>query len=342
MDLPFYITNAFNAPGWIAWSGNIFLIGLIVLFALVILHMFAHALNLVKLKNWVKGEYLQVIATVLIAYLLIGAGFTIWFVTANIIKSVYFSSQPWQIQKYEQEYGDINKIIFDPFEFDQYFIKDAIIGCQKTLYTVLYVINGFYRVTGTFRVDSQGQEAKGGVWTTMITSPLEYLMAKISHGILFGWINITLLGVIKYVAPLLIQIGLIFRIFPYTRGFGALLLSAGFGFLIVYPISLALLLQYQGPSSICTDIKPPAQMLSKEDVSLDFSDYMDAKRIITANEKEINNTVDSIKNLVVIMYMQGFIYPFVSLTIVFTFIRQFSNLLGSDLNEIGRGLIKLI
>ena len=343
MDLPFYISNALKAPGWISWSGNIFLIGLIALFVLVILHMLAHALNLVKLKNWVKGEYLQVVATVLIAYLLVGSSVGVWFVTANIIKSIYFSSQPWQVQEYERQYGNINNIIFDPFEFNQYFIKEAILGCQKTVYSTLYVINGYYRVMGgTLKIDAQGSEPKGGTWTTMITSPLEYLMAKLSRGMLFSWINITMLGVIKYVAPLLIQLGLIFRILPYTRGFGAFLLAAGFGFLVIYPISLALLLQYQPPSSWCNEIKPPAQMLQKDGVSLDFSDYAESKRVILANEKEISQKIDNIKNLVILMYIQGFIYPFVSLTLVFTFIRQFSNLLGSDLNEIGRGLIKLI
>ena len=43
-----------------------------------------------------------------------------------------------------------------------------------------------------------------------------------------------------------------------------------------------------------------------------------------------------------VFFMQALFYPLAALIITFSFIRQTGSLLGADLAEIGRGLIKII
>ncbi|MCX8163379.1 MAG: hypothetical protein N3D10_02375, partial [Candidatus Micrarchaeota archaeon] len=156
---------------------------------------------------------------------------------------------------------------------------------------------------------------------------------------------ITFLAIIKYVAPLLIQIGLILRIIPYSRGTGALLIAIGIGFFAVYPISLALMLSLQPPGASCTEFVPPPimQKMVEENNLADINALIQQTNfVILGHQNEIEYKVSKVKTYAAMLFLQAVVLPVASLTIVFTFTRQLSNILGADLNEIGRGLIKLI
>jgi hypothetical protein len=61
-----------------------------------------------------------------------------------------------------------------------------------------------------------------------------------------------------------------------------------------------------------------------------------------ANENEVSGLLAKARTFIPMFYMQAMFFPMVALIITFTFIRQTGAILGSDLNEIGRGLVKLI
>ncbi|MFN3909804.1 MAG: hypothetical protein ACK4J0_01045 [Candidatus Anstonellaceae archaeon] len=338
MNLPFYLSQAFSTEGWLAWSNNIALIGLVALFVLILLHMIAILFNYDRLKNWVKGEYFQVFATFFLALLLAKAMPLGWAMMLEITKQIYFSNPVLKSQ-----IPNFQNVFFDPFEFSQTLLKDAYLGCQQTLFKYLFVINYFFKVIASQNVAPQGSEPLGSWYSSIYSSTMEYLMQRLTYGMFFNWIQITLLGVIKYVAPLLIQLGLIFRVIPYTRGFGGFLLASGVGFFVVYPLSIILLLTFQPPGAACSSFVPPPLMEQALEESQPSPELYDkAKFFISANQEEIDEKISTIESYVTMLYLQGMIFPFVSLTIVFTFIRQTSNILGADLNEIGRGLLKLI
>jgi hypothetical protein len=343
MALPDYISNALGAPGWMEWSNNILIIGLIALFGAVLVHLVAYFFGLEKLKNKVKGEYINILVTFLLVFISIKLIQIGWVMMQEITKQIYLSHPFF----YNTSFSGIDPSSFqyDPFVFNQKLIRDTWIECQKTISVLLYMINGIFRVIGSLGVESIGSEGLGGWYTTLYTGIMEYLIQKLSYGIFFNWILITFLSVIKYVAPLLIELGLIFRIIPYTRGFGALLLSMGIGFFAVFPISLTVLITFQPPEVACSDFVPPAMLeesYNELGQSYDPAVLMQTVYVAKSYQKGLDKLLSEIETLVTMLYYQGFIFPLVSLTITFTFIRQTSNILGSDLNEIGQGLIKLI
>ncbi|MEM4137111.1 MAG: hypothetical protein QXV64_02855 [Candidatus Anstonellaceae archaeon] len=342
MSLPNYVLDPLSSIGWMEWSNNIGVVGLIALFSLVILHMLAIFFQLEKFKNWIKGEYLQVIITFLAVFIMLKTIQIGWSIMLNIVKEIYLSN-PYFAEETIKRYGDIKNIYFDPFEFSQTLLKENYIGCQKTLYMFLYYINWFWRIKGSLKIEAQGSEALGGWYSTAFSSQIEYLMARLTQGILLNWIQITFLAIIKYVAPLLIQIGLILRIIPYSRGAGAFLIAAGIGFFAVYPISIALMLTLQPPGVACNKFTPPPILQEVVDSGeLDPAQLYQQINFISLGSQNEKEKISYLQSFISIIYLQGIVFPIVSLTIVFTFIRQLSNIMGADLNEIGRGLIKLI
>ncbi|MFH0927355.1 MAG: hypothetical protein V1822_02135 [Candidatus Micrarchaeota archaeon] len=331
-----FLYNAFGSA-WTSWSYMIPILGLISLLIVVLLHMIAIAFNIPSLRVWVKGEYMQVIAT----YVLFGAIFALimltWGIMGNFVTQAYYGSPELSAQ-----YGQ--GVVFDPYAFVQAFLKQTMIDCETNIYRGLYAINFFYKIVGSTKTETMGIEPVGGWYTTVYTSFFEYIMENLNFLLLMHWLQIRLLSVMKYTAPLLIQLGLLLRVFPMSRGTGGLLLAAGLGFFAVYPISLAMLVTLQSPGvSFCTQFTPPAMLdVAQVGEGVDAGTVATAYYSIVSNENEVTSFVEKAKNFIPLFYMQAMFYPLVALIITFTFIRQTGAIFGSDLNEIGRGLVKLV
>jgi hypothetical protein len=124
-----------------------------------------------------------------------------------------------------------------------------------------------------------------------------------------------------------------------------MLLAMGIGFFAVYPISLAMLMTLQPPGeSFCTEFRAPPAML---DVSrgydmVSLEGVQRASDALRARSGDVSSLIYKAKNFIPLFYLQAMFFPMVALIITFTFIRQTGAILGADLNEIGRGLVKLI
>ncbi len=321
---------------WVAWSPNIMIIGFISFFIVVLLHMIANAFNIPSLRAWAKGEYMQVLATYILVFASVGLIMFSWNLMVDMISITYHTS--------ELNGGIDPKTRFDPYWFIQAFLKDTMIECEQNIYSTLYSINFYFKIVGGTKTETMGVEPVGGWYSTVYTSFFEYLMENINLLLLLHWLQIRLLSVMKYTAPLLIQLGLVLRVFPMSRGAGGLLLAIGFGFFAVYPISLAVLITLQSPGvSFCTDFVPPATMNIQEvGEGIDAGTVVWAYYTTKANENEVGGLLAKARTFIPMFYMQAMFFPMVALIITFTFIRQTGAILGSDLNEIGRGLVKLI
>lgn len=341
--LPAFLGSAMNSPGWTDWSYNILIIGLIAFFAVVLLHMLANALNIASLRVWAKGEYMQVLITFLLAFAIVNLIGLAWNLMVDFATYLFFAS-PVLSQKYVEAGLGPDSVKFDPYVFVQSFLKTTMIGCEQTVYRTLYSVNYFYKVIATIKAETMGIEPVGGWYTTVYTSSMEYIMGHINMLLLLHWVQIRFLSIVKYAAPLMIQIGLVLRAFPMSRGAGGLLLAMGFGFFAVYPISLAMLITMQPPGvSFCTQFEPPPMMnLQNNEITADAGGVILAYYTTVANENSVMGLLEQAKSFLPLFYMQAMFYPMVALIITFTFVRQTGALFGADLNEIGRGLVKLI
>jgi hypothetical protein len=170
-------------------------------------------------------------------------------------------------------------------------------------------------------------------------------MANLSNLMLLHYIQLRLLSLIKYMMPLLIMVGLVLRAFPLTRGTGGMLMAFGFAFFAIYPISLALLTTLQAPpgSTFCTNFKPPP-MLNLDDVLCmsDQGSVQQAQYSLMGSENQLADLLAQAKTFMSSFWLQAIFFPLVALTVTWSFARELAELLSGDLNEVGRGLIKLI
>ncbi|PIT84682.1 hypothetical protein COU37_02035 [Candidatus Micrarchaeota archaeon CG10_big_fil_rev_8_21_14_0_10_45_29] len=332
-----FLQQIMNSQSWVAWSNNIPVLGLAALFIVVLVHMAGISFNIPSLRAWARGEYMQVIVTFLLVWALVLLMNLAWNTMVDVASEMYLAYPAFAA-------GHSAGARFDPFVFAQVFLKETMIDCEIIIYRVAYAINFFYKFIGALKTETLGVEMVGGWYSTVYSSFLEYLAGHINFLLLLHWLQINFLSLIKYVGPVLIQLGLVLRILPFTRGAGGMLLAMGFGFFAVYPITIAMLMTLQPPgSSFCTTFAPPALLdVERYEGGFDSADMIIASASVQGSSGEISEFIEKAKNFLPLFYMQALFLPMVSLIITFTFIRQTGALFGADLNEVGRGLIKLI
>lgn len=318
------------------WASTMLLIGLMVFFIVTLIYMLGVAFQLPHLKSWAKSEYMEVIITFLLAAALLAASAQVWSLMVDSVSAFYKVSHP--------EMADPG-LYYEPFSFAQSFINTTLIGCEKNVYAAIYPVNFYYRVASRLEAATIGNDPAGGWYTSAYTGFFEYVTGHVQYLLLLHYIQIRFLSLIKYMMPLLIQIGLILRVFPYSRGAGGLLMAIGFGFFIVYPISIAMLMTLlPSPShSFCTGFQPPPLLdMSALDCVQTPGALLQVKMDIAASAGQTGGLISQLQTFLPVFYIQGMFLPLVALIITFTFIRQTGALFGADLAEIGRGLIKLI
>ncbi len=324
----------FGASGH--WASTIILIGLMVFFIVTLIYMLGVAFQLPHLKSWAKSEYMQVIVTFLLTAALLAASAQVWGLMVNSVSTFYKVSHPERANP---------SLYYEPFSFAQSFINTTLIGCEKNVYTTIYPVNYYYRVAQRLESGTIGNDPAGGWYASLYTGFFEYVTGHVQYLLLLHYIQIRFLSIIKYAMPLLIEIGLVLRVFPYSRGAGGLLMAIGFGFYIVYPISIAMLMTLlPSPTySFCTEFHPPP-LLDMSDMNCvqTPSDLLQVKMDIAASNSQTGSLISQLETFLPVFYLQGMFLPLVALTITFTFVRQTGAIFGADLAEIGRGLIKLI
>lgn len=347
--IPDYLSAVFGmsgAGGWTAWNAQMMLIALLSFFVVTLLYMFALAFNHPTLKNWCKGEYMQVAVTFLLAGSVVAITTVLWPLMITTISYIYNATQGpayYQITTGLLGPGDN---YYDPFDFSSAYIEQALIGCEQILYRAAYLFNAIFEPIQGLSLEILGTEPAGAWYASLYTGFFKYLATNISNLALLNWVQIRFLSFIKYSMPMMILIGLVLRAFPFTRGAGGLMLAIGFGFFFVYPISIAMLLMLQPlpDQAWCVSFTPPTA-LDPQNEQILMTSKGDIERFAQKGQEEssfIGLFIEKVKNFLTVFYMQSVFFPLVALIVTFTFVRQTGAVFGADLGEIGRGLIKLI
>ncbi|VVB57539.1 Uncharacterised protein [uncultured archaeon] len=293
------------------------------------------ALNLPTFKSWANSEIMQIIVTFLLMAAFLSAYGQTWTLMVQAVSGAYNLAHP----------GANQNLLYEPFSFDQTYISTTLIGCEKTVYRTLYTVNFYYRLVGRFNTEPLGADPIGGWSTGIYTSFFEYIAGHVNYLLLMNYVQVRFLSLIKYAMPLLLEAGLVLRVFPFTRGAGGLLIAVGLGFYCVYPVSLALLMTFlpAPSSSFCTDFSPPPLLdLSDGGVVQTSGDVQQVALNLQGNQNSVGSLRAQIESFLPVFYLQGMFLPLVAFTVTITFIRQTGSLFGADLAEIGRGLIKLL
>ena len=184
-----------------------------------------------------------------------------------------------------------------------------------------------------------------------IPQTFKYGAELIANLLFLQYFLIELVKFSGYIATFMLPTGIAMRAFPGTRGMGAMFISISLGFLFVFPLSYLMLMYVSGitPSQVqesSLETVPGYEELREvADVTcLDVSTIGTYKDVVfyLYQQGKIDSLLDALSGRLEEYFLVVFAYPAAALTITYTFIRSFGMMLGAELGEIGKGLIKLL
>ncbi|MCD6227540.1 hypothetical protein J7J90_03540 [Candidatus Micrarchaeota archaeon] len=243
----------------------------------------------------------------------------------------------------------------------------SVLLVKDTVHTMANMYKVFNTVYYPIKVASETSIVKNsgkpkGFFSGRIGLPLltftEFIMDKIDTIIFTQYLFMELMLYGPCIASFLLPLGIVLRMFPNTRGAGAMLVAfgLGLGFVIhtiyvyvfvimegIYPSNLLNAFyknieksgSYQQVVRLMTEITEDCR-IDKDDISLIMGQYGSLFKLF----KTVISYITT--NMFVVWIYRTLIYPVVALTGLYTFIRSAGLLLGADLTEIARGLAKVI
>ena len=337
------------ASDWVLISAAVAMLSL---FIAVLLHMVAIAFGLQKLLMWVKAEYMQVAVSFLI----------VAFAVSMVPGQAGLLSAPGDVAAYvtqevavQSGHAELESIyaggMTDPSNVGRAYLK-TVIDCERGVYSLVYALNFWFETASKLSLDIRGVEASAsGFALSGAVTLFHYINNNIVYLALFHYIQYSLLQFSQYVMlPVFLPIGLALRAFAPTRGAGGFVCAFALGLAFIFPMSYVLIVAMM-PSvqGACTQLSglPAKNGISMLTSERDPCVNNEASQVenyykLKISEKGIGKTIDYLQQLVSLLFLQALFYPLASLIIAFSFIRQTGSLLGADLAEIGRGLIKII
>ncbi|MFA6328161.1 MAG: hypothetical protein WCY41_01820 [Candidatus Micrarchaeia archaeon] len=310
-------------------------------FVTVLLQMVAKAFNLQSLNMWVRAEYAQVAVSFLIiffAFSMVRAGnLAIGDITAEVAAAS--GNIPLNAAAHMH--------LEDPSRIGQAYLG-TLITCESKMYYTIFALNFFVEALSKKSVDSPGTEAiAGGFAFTGIVSLYHYIANNLVYLAVFNYVQYFILQFSEYVMlPVFLPIGLILRAFPITRGAGGLITAFSLGFAFIFPISYVLIVAMMpNAGAICSQVdvmKGEVEATHSDPCMNSEGEQMEKYYQLKSESGRTRGITTFFEESLNIFFLQSMIYPFVALIITFTFIRQTSSLMGADLAEIGRGLMKII
>ena len=334
-------------PDWVGISTTVALMSF---FITVLLQMVAKAFNLQSLNMWVRAEYAQVAVSFLIIFFAIlmvsvaaGTPGGDPGVVGEIVGVVSTASGNLPLNSAIVDSANLG----NPTRIGQAYLR-TIIGCESDIYSIIFIYNFFTEFFSKISLDAVGVEAiSGGFALGGIVSLFHYINNNLVYLALFNYVQYYILQFSQFtMLQIFLPIGLILRAFPVTRGAGGLITAFALGFAFVFPISYVLIVAMMPNTyAICSQVS-----VMKDEAAITHSDpclnnegaQMEKYYQLKAEKGRLGGISAFLSESLNIFFLQSMFYPLVSLIIAFTFIRQTSSLLGADLAEIGRGLLKII
>ncbi|MCX6777289.1 MAG: hypothetical protein NT157_00180, partial [Candidatus Micrarchaeota archaeon] len=133
-----------------------------------------------------------------------------------------------------------------------------------------------------------------------------------------------------------LPIGIVLRIFPYTRGAGGFLIALAIGLYLVYPLLFLIIYANSAVPSGCqaVPIKVTSQVCASDPAAF--------TQLAAVAQAQASLSAGALGGSAGNMIVYGYFYPLVILVVTFAFVRTISPFLGADIAEMGRTLFKVV
>ena len=313
---------------WSTW-GPVAIIGVIVMMLIVaIAYMLAIGFDLSELRMWAKSEFYQALASAVLV------GGLVTLTTLMLDEGV----------------AKILGQSINPFDLAHNFLSKLTAQLQG-IYITNYKINFPLESLATFTVYNNATSTEIFMFMFLkpiLIEPLHFTNHLIIQIMLFIYFWRALLNFFQFTAfNVFFPLGIFLRIFPVTRGAGAMLIAIALGLFLVFPIMFGFI------AMMTEDQQQMAEILSRSDVKsigVDLATFNAcehdveeaAKQAETQTDPAVLSKINEFNSFMPPIIMKVLFYPFVVWAVTISFIRIMAPLLGADITELGQGLLKLI
>ncbi|VVB65464.1 Uncharacterised protein [Candidatus Gugararchaeum adminiculabundum] len=318
-------------------------------FAALLMYMFSIIMQSDSMKKWAQRNFIEVLASVLIVVLLMG-------IVSGVIASVGVLTETMA----HDYHFDLTVIAMgknpqSPFDLTYAFLSKQI-GCEKKYFMYSYWAN--------YAVEFVEKSTIGTVWGEPISgwplAPSTNLFHSINHSISYLLIGQYLMWHLLWFCEhtmfvFFLPLGIVLRTFPLTRGVGAFLMALAIGMFLILPLtfSLQIVLYTRGLPQTASSTSSVTGC-AIQPVSADMSALVqeqcnngEASTVGAQVYEYLKNRDKSIgmgERLKAELTMLTFIPFWFALAAVMTLtaVRAMAQLFGTDTQELGRGMFKLL
>jgi hypothetical protein len=240
------------------------------------------------------------------------------------------------------------------------------VKCAQEALDYLYIASIPVESIASVYIEVYMSEPATGFGIKAIAERIKNTTQILSFYVYFYYVLVHSFNFIKYYAGFFFSVGVALRAFPPTRGAGAYLMAASLGFYFIFPTAYIMVSTVALPHGEI-DILPPGgcdEAMFNRDLpyrcsipaepphihdpcgSTRFSNVWKSREVVKEAKEELMTFLDyqkgGVGKLLIHLITAVCLAPLISLVLVMTFVLNSTNLLGGNIPEIGRGLVKLI
>ena len=240
------------------------------------------------------------------------------------------------------------------------------VKCAQEALDFLYVASIPVESIASVYIEVFMSEPATGYGVKAIAERIKNTTQLFSFYIYFYYVLVHSFNFIKYYAGFFFSVGVAMRAFPPTRGAGAYLMAAAIGFYFIFPLTYIMVASVaiphgeidmpapggcdaaalQGDFLYRCAIPSEPPYVHNPCSATRFSSVWTSREIVKESQEELMLFLDyksgGVGKLISQLITSICLAPLIAMVLVMTFILNSTNLLGGNIPEIGRGLVKLI
>ncbi len=370
---------AFEAASYTDWSTIAITVASISVLVAAMLIILSRAFALRNLEQTAKMEFVYAVSTVFIVLMVLGLIATGEPLLGQVARSLYLqsfgcsSSAVGNLYYYidpslpQEELGSPDNIVqvVTLIDYMKLYMQPPV-KCAQDALDFLYVMSIPVESVASVYIEVFMSEPVSGYGIKATAERIKNTTQMLSFYIYFYYVLVHSFNFIKYYGGFFFSVGVALRAFPPTRGAGAYLMAAAIGFYFIFPLSYIMVSAFSVAHGEI-DMPPPGGCdltlgtggLLYRCATPELPPYMDdpcsatrvssfwSAREIVKNEKSklqefLNPQSGFVGKLFNRLISAVCLAPLIAMVLTMSFILNATNLLGGNIPEIGRGLVKLI
>lgn len=313
-------------------------------FIVVLAYMVSIIIGSSDLKKWAKSEMLQVAAS---AALVLGLIIFVNILLANASSIVVAIASPAVMTVPPGLTDPTDTLTYieapsgaqlsSPFILAHYYLNVQI-NCAKKYYRTIFWTNLVLEPIEKGVLPTGGMEEVSGWAVSGIAGMLHWIEHQLTFVLIADYFQRHLLLFIEdNMFTIILPIGILLRVFPYTRGAGGVVIAVAIGTFLVFPVMYAVLLSLLPPSFCSSSSVDVVRYEANDPVAIALSTMF-----LSTQVPDVVSFINGILLDIHMIFISTFVFPVINLMITLTFIRSTMQFLGADVAEMGHGLLKLI